>query len=161
VDSEAADLLAATTDAQLAELLPPAPAGAEPAPNQQAAPAEVVDPEAAAVLISPGSGLVQMGHLLAQMPLPATDISAPTDDRFILWFEVMKPLASNATGRQAAHLRAFQAYAACAEEALLREAHDAKDPAVQRDAVADWLYWKHLNGLLNAGLADPRILSPA
>jgi hypothetical protein len=155
VDSEAADLLAATTDAQLAELLPPAPAGAEPAPDQQPAPVEVVDPEAAAVLIAPATGTMGMGRLLAQMPLPPAGADAPADDRFILWFEVMKPLASNATGRQAAHLRAFQTYAACAEEAVLREAHTAVDPAPQRNAVADWLYWKHLTGLLNAALADP------
>jgi hypothetical protein len=163
VDSEAANLLAATTDARLAELLPPAPAGAEPAPDQQPAPVEVVDPEAAAVLISPGAATVGMGmgQMLAQMPLSPPGADSPADDRFILWFEVMKPLASNASGRQAAHLRAFQTYAACAEEAVLREAHTAVDPAAQRSAVADWLYWKHLTALLNAGLADPRISSPA
>jgi hypothetical protein len=161
VDSEAADRLAATTDTRLADLLPPAPAGAEPAPDQQPAPTELVDPEAAAVLISPATGTMGMGRLLAQMPLPPAGDDAPADDRLILWFEVMKPLASKATGRQAAHLRAFQTYAACAEEAVLREAHTTVDPAAQRSAVADWLYWKHLTELLNAALADPRILSPA
>lgn len=161
VDSESANQLAATTDACLVDLLPPAPAGAEAAPDQQPAPAEVVDPEAAAALISPGAGTVGMGRLLAQIPLPPAGAEAPADDRLILWFEVMKPLASNATGRQAAHLRALQTYAACAEEVFLREAHTAADPAGQRSAVADWLYWRHLTGLLNSALADPRILSPA
>jgi hypothetical protein len=155
VDSEAADRLAATTDARLVDLLPPAPAGAEPAPDQQPAPTELVDPEAAAVLISPAAGTMGMGQLLAQMPLPPAGDDAPADDRLILWFEVMKPLASKATGRQAAHLRAFQTYAACAEETVLREAHTTVDPAAQRSAVADWLYWKHLTELLNAALADP------
>jgi hypothetical protein len=159
VDSEAADRLAATPDARLAELLPAAPAGAEPAAAQQPAPPEVVDPEAAAVLISPSTGTAGIEQLLAQMP-PA-DAKSSADDRIILWFEVMKPLASNAIGRQAAHLRAFQAYAACAEGVVLREAHTAADPAAQRSAVADWLYWKHLTGLLNTALADPRVLSPA
>jgi hypothetical protein len=102
-----------------------------------------------------------MGELLAQMPLPPAVVDAPADDRFLLWFEVMKPLSSNATGREAAHLRAFQTYAAHAEEVLLREAHTTTDPAVQRSAVADWMYWKYLAGLLNAALADPRVLSPA
>jgi hypothetical protein len=161
VDSEAADRLAATTDARLVDLLPPAPAGAEPAPDQQPAPTELVDPEAAAVLISPATGTMGMGRLLAQMPLPPAGDGTPADDRLILWFEVMKPLASDAIGRQAAHLRAFQTYAACAEETVLREAHTTVDPAAQRSAVADWLYWKHLTELLNAALADPRILSPA
>ena len=74
---------------------------------------------------------------------------------------VMKPMASKASGRQAAHLRAFHAYVAHAEQVLLREAHAEADPLAQRSAVAEWLYWKHLTGLLNAALADPRILSPA
>jgi hypothetical protein len=161
VDSEAADRLAATTDARLVDLLPSGPAGAEPAPDQQPAPVEVVDPEAAAVLISPSGGTMGMGQLLAQMPLPPAGADSPADDRPMLWFEVMKPLASNATGRQAAHLRAFQTYAARAEEVVLGEAHTAVDPAAQRNAVSDWLYWKHLTRLLNAALVDPRILSPA
>jgi hypothetical protein len=161
VDAEAANRLAATTDARLVDLLPPAPAGAEPAPDQQPAPTELVDPEAAAVLISPATGTMGMGRLLAQMPLPAAGDDAPADDRLILWFEVMKPLASDAIGRQAAHLRAFQTYAACAEGAVLREAHTTVDPAARRSAVAEWLYWKRLTELLNAALADPRILNPS
>jgi hypothetical protein len=161
VDSEAASRLAATTDARLIDLLPPAPAGAEPGPDRQPAPTELVDPEAAAVLISPATGTMGIGQLLAQMPLPPEGADAPADDRLILWFEVMKPLASEVVGRQAAHLLAFQTYAACAEEAVLREAHTTLDLAAQRSAVADWLYWKHLTELLNAALADPRILSPA
>jgi hypothetical protein len=161
VDSEAADRLAATTDASLVDLLPPAPAGAEPAADQQPAPAELVDPEAAAVLVSPTPGVMGMGQSPAQeLPLLA-GVDSPGDDRLILWFEVMKPLASNATGRQAAHLRAFRTYAACAEEVTLREAHTTVDPAARRSAVAEWLYWNHLTGLLNAALADPRILNPA
>ncbi|BAX95054.1 secretion protein EspK [Mycobacterium shigaense] len=160
VDVEAAELLTAMPDARLAELLPPAPAGAEPVADLVPAPAEIVDPEAAAVLVAPRAGAQLMGQLLAQMPSPEPSANAPGDDRFILWFEVMKPLASTATGRQAAHLRAFQTYAAHAEEALLREAHTADEPAAQRGAIADWLYWKYLSGLLNAALADPRILSP-
>ena len=161
VDSEAADRLAATTDASLVDLLPPAPAGAEPAADQQPAPAELVHPEAAAVLVSPTPGVMGMGQSPAQeLPLLA-GVDSPGDDRLILWFEVMKPLASNATGRQAAHLRAFRTYAACAEEVTLREAHTTVDPAARRSAVAEWLYWNHLTGLLNAALADPRILNPA
>jgi hypothetical protein len=168
VDPEAAQQLAATPDTRLADLLPPAPEGAEPAPEPEPEPrpepAAVVDPEAAAVLVAPGAGPMRMGELLAQMPLPAADApaaNAPSDDRFMLWFEVMKPLASDASGRQGAHLQAFQTYAAHAEEVLLREAHTAIDPADQRNAVADWMYWKHLAGLLSAALADARVLSPA
>ena len=161
VDSEAADRLAATGDAGLVDLLPAAPAGAESAADAQPAPAEVVDPESAAVLVAPAAGVARMGEMLTQMPLPSAGAESAADDRFILWFEVMKPLASNASGRQAAHLRAFQTYASCSEEVVLGEAHAAADPATQRSAIADWLYWKHLAGLLNAALADPRVLSPA
>jgi len=66
---------------------------------------------------------------------------------------VVKPLASKATGRTAAHLRAFHKYAAYTQERVLAEAHTAVDLADQRAAVADWLYWKHLCGLLDAVLA--------
>jgi hypothetical protein len=161
VDSEAAQRLTATPDARLGELLSPAPAGAGPAADLQPAPASVVDPEAAAVLVSPAAETERMGELLAEMPLGSAGADAQADDRFMLWFEVMKPMASKASGRQAAHLRAFHAYVAHAEQVLLREAHAEADPLAQRSAVAEWLYWKHLTGLLNAALADPRILSPA
>ncbi|WAJ45183.1 secretion protein EspK [Mycobacterium sp. Aquia_216] len=168
VDPEAAELLATTPHERLVDLLPPAPVGAEPAPEParepQPEPAAVVEPEAAAVLVAPGAGPMRMGELLAQMPLPeavADAPDAPADDRFLLWFEVMKPLASDAPGRQAAHLLAFQTYAAHAEEVLLREAHTADDLVIQRNAVADWMYWKYLAGLLSDALADPRLLSPA
>ncbi|WAC91699.1 hypothetical protein [Mycobacterium sp. Aquia_213] len=174
VDSEAAERLAATPDTRLADLLPEAPAGAEPAPEPapepqaelRPEPADVVDPEAAAVLVAPGPGPVRMGELLAQMPLPPADADAPaagapSDDRFMLWFEVMKPMASDASGRQAAHLQAFQAYAAHAEEVLLREAHTTIDPEDQRSAVADWMYWKCVAELLNTAPAEAPVLAPA
>lgn len=164
VDSEAAERLAATPDTRLADLLPPAPEGAGPAPEPQPEPAEVVDPEDAAVLLPPDRGAPQMAQLLAQMPLPDADVPAaagPSDDRFMLWFEVMKPMASEASGRQAAHLQAFQAYATHAQEVLLREAHSTIDRADQRNAVADWMYWRYLAELLNAALAEAPVLAPA
>jgi hypothetical protein len=161
VDSAAAERLAATPDARLIDLLPAAPAAAEPLADPQPAPAELVDPEAAAALASPGPGPVRMGELLAQMPLEPVDAGAMNDQRSLLWFDVMKPLASSATGRQAAHLRAFHAYVAHSEEVVLGMAHTAADPAAQRCAVADWMYWKYITGVLNIALADPRILSPA
>ena len=63
VDSEAADRLAATGDAGLIDLLPAAPAGAESAADAQPAPAEVVDPEAAAVLVAPAAGMARLGEI--------------------------------------------------------------------------------------------------
>jgi hypothetical protein len=72
----------------------------------------------------------------------------------MLWFDVMKPLASRSPGRQGPHLRAFHTYTAHAQEVVLREAHTTGDLVAQRCAVADWLYWKHLTGLLDAALAD-------
>ncbi|CDO86024.1 hypothetical protein AWC29_28715 [Mycobacterium triplex] len=170
VDSEAAERLAATPDTRLTDLLPPLPEGAEPAPEPAPEPppepAEVVDPETAAVLVDPGARPLRMGELLAQMPLPSAGADAPaagkpSDNRFMLWFEVMKPMASNASGRQVAHLQAFQAYAAHAEEVLLREAHTTIDPEDQRGAVADWMYWKYLGELVNAALAEAPVLAPA
>ncbi|OBI21802.1 hypothetical protein A5714_06885 [Mycobacterium sp. E2462] len=86
----------------------------------------------------------------AAAPGNTPDAEPPSDDRPLLWFEVMKPLASRASGRRAAHLRAFKAYAALAEDVTLGEARTAADLSAQRSAVADWLYWKHLSELLAA-----------
>ncbi|ORW87513.1 hypothetical protein AWB92_24120 [Mycobacterium sp. IEC1808] len=153
VDPEAAERLAATPDPRLVSLLPPAPADAssasEPRPTS-----EVLDPQAAArVAASLAAGKLDPTDFLAQLPdLPAAS-EPPADRRAMLWFDVVKPMASKAAGREIAHLRAFRIYAAHAQEVLLREAHTAVDLVAQREAVADWLYWKHLSGLLDAALA--------
>lgn len=155
VDPEAADRLAATTDARLVSLLPPAPADAEPSAGQQAAPEQLIDPDAAAQFAtSLAEGKISLQEMLAQVPKPPEDVPPPADQRPMLWFDVMKPLASSSPGRQAAHLRAFHRYVEHAQEVILNQAHTAADPAAQRAAVADWLYWKHLNGLLAAALSD-------
>ena len=59
-----------------------------------------------------------------------------------------QPLTSDAPGREAAHLAAFGSYAAHAQEIILWQAHTAVDSGAQRTAVADWLYWQHVGGLL-------------
>ncbi|OBH83488.1 hypothetical protein [Mycobacterium sp. E2989] len=126
---------------------------------------EVVDPEAADRLAATTD--VRLVGMLP--PAPAAGQQAPPDEqaapegaappadqRPMLWFDVMKPLASSSPGRQAAHLRAFQRYVEHTQDVVLNEAHTAVDPAAQRSAVADWLYWKHLSGLLTAALSDAR-----
>ena len=55
--------------------------------------------------------------------------------------------------RQAPHLKAFHAYAAHAQEVVADEARTAVDPVAQRCTVGDWLYWKHLTGILDAALS--------
>ncbi len=155
VDPEAADRLAATTDVRLVGMLPPAPADAKPSAERQRAPEELVDPEAAARLAaSLAEGKITLREMMAQMPVPPQDANPSADERPMLWFELMKPLASRAAGRRVAHLRAFHRYAEHAQEVLLNQAHTAADPAAQRSAVADWLYWKHLTELLTAALSD-------
>jgi hypothetical protein len=140
VAAQAAARLAATSDLHLVGLLPPAPADPDPAAGTRPPP-EVMHPES-------GAGTARPEDHFATLP------AAPAGPDPMLWFGVMKPMASNATGRQAAHLRAFQIFAAHAQDAVLRQAHSAADPADRRSAVADWLYWKHLAGLLAAALAD-------
>ncbi|MGD1344849.1 hypothetical protein ACKUU1_03950 [Mycobacterium seoulense] len=154
VDPEAADRLAATTDVRLVSMLPPAPADATPSADQQRAPDELVDPETAARLAaSLAEGKISLQEMLAEMPVPPQDDSPSADERPMLWFELMKPLASRAPGRRVAHLRAFHRYAEHAQEVILNQAHTAVDAAAQRAAIADWLYWKHLAGLLAAALS--------
>lgn len=154
VDPDAAERLAATTDLRLIDLLPPAPADPRAAAGPRPT-SEVTDSEAVADLAdSLARGTVDAQQLLAAMPATPVEAGPPADERPMLWFDVMKPLASKSTGRQAAHLRAFLAYATHVQEVVLKEAHGAVDLAEQRSAVADWLYWKHVGALLQAGLAD-------
>ena len=153
VDPEAAERLAATTDSRLVELLPPAPADATPSGDQRPAFEEVKDPEAAAKLeTAVSAGTPDLPDLLTQLPAPAVDAPRPADQRPMLWFDVMKPMMSKASGREAAHLRAFHTYTAAAREAALNEAHTAVDSFDQRAAVADWLYWKHVAQTLDDAL---------
>jgi ESX secretion-associated protein EspK len=151
VDPEAADRLAATGDPRLMDLLPPSPAaagGAGPRPTSESTNSEA----ASALATSAAAGTVDPQQLLAALPATPSEAGVPADERPMLWFEVVKPLASKAAGRSAAHLRAFHRYSAHAQEAVLTEAHTAVDLVAQRSAVADWLYWKHLTGLLDAAL---------
>lgn len=109
---------------------------------------EVVDPSAAAQLADTTDQ-----RLLDLLPPAPVDVNPPGDERHMLWFALMKPMTSTATGREAAHLRAFRAYAAHSQEIALHQAHTATDAAVQRVAVADWLYWQYVTGLLDRALA--------
>ncbi|NTY60702.1 secretion protein EspK [Mycolicibacterium sphagni] len=108
---------------------------------------EVVDTEAAQRLADTTDR--QLSALLPPVPASA---EPPADKRPLMWFDVMKPMASNATGREAAHLRAFHAYVLHAEAVALAESHSTVDPVDRRTVIADWLYWKHLGALLNSAL---------
>ncbi|OBF23139.1 secretion protein EspK [Mycobacterium kubicae] len=110
---------------------------------------EVVDPSAAAQLADTDDL-----HLLDLLPAAPADANAPDDERHMLWFDLMKPMTSTAVGREVAHLRAFRAYAVHCQEIALHQAYQAGDAAAQRPAVADWLYWRHVAGLLDSALAD-------
>lgn len=109
---------------------------------------EAVDPAAAERLAATGDR-----HLAELLPPAPADRSPLADERAMLWFDVVKPLASKATGRTAAHLRAFHNYASHCAEVALAQAHTAADLDAQRIAVTDWLYWKHLAALLDGALA--------
>ncbi|MGF2943968.1 hypothetical protein [Mycobacterium sp. Lab-001] len=150
----AAERLAETADVRLTDLLPPAPADARLAAERPTSPEAAMDDDQAALLAaSVAAGTVSLDELLAKLPSAAAS-NASADQRPMLWFEVMKPMSSSATGRQAAHLRAFHTYATHAQEVLLLQAHTAVDPVAQRAAVTDWLYWKHVGGVLDAALTD-------
>ncbi len=110
---------------------------------------EVVDPSAAAQLADTDD--LRLIDLLP--PAPAAD-NPPDDERHMFWFDLMKPMTSTATGREVAHLRAFHAFAVHAQELALHQAHGAADPEAQRPAVADWMYWRYVAGLLDSALSD-------
>ncbi|QUR66523.1 hypothetical protein [Mycobacterium spongiae] len=113
---------------------------------------EVVAPEAAGQLAAtPDDRLIDL------LPPPPVAVDPPADQRHTLWFEVLKPLTSDAAGRDSAHLGAFHRYAAHAQEVILGQAHTAVDFAAQRAAVAEWLYWQHITGLLDATSAGAKV----
>jgi hypothetical protein len=96
---------------------------------------------------------VSDANLAEVLPPPPADAQAPEDQRSALWFEVFRPLLSNAPDRATAHLQAFVTYAEHAQELALHRAHTAAEPAAQREAIADWIYWQHLSVLMSDAIA--------
>ena len=66
---------------------------------------------------------------------------------------MFRPLLSNVPDRAAVQLAAFVSYADHAQELALHRAHIAVDPADQRAAIADWIYWQHLSVLMSDAVA--------
>ena len=108
---------------------------------------EVIAPQAAARLAR-----VSDAGLSELLPPATADVNPPADESFTLWWEVTKPMMSTTTGRAVAHLEAFVTYANHAEELALYQAHTAVDPAQQRAAIADWVYWQHLSVVISDSL---------
>jgi len=91
--------------------------------------------------------------LIDLLPPAPVDTVAPADQRNTLWFDVIKHLMSSDPDRGARQLEAFATYAAHVQGLLLHRAHCAVHAVEQRAAVADWLYWHHLYGLLGEAMA--------
>ena len=109
---------------------------------------QVIAPDVAEKLGSVGSaGLSEL------LPPPPTDANPPEDRRPNLWFEVFRPLLSNVPDRAGVQLSNFVAYADHAQELALYRAHTAVDPADQRAAIADWIYWQHLSVLMSDAIS--------
>nr|CRL78595.1 ESX-1 secretion-associated protein EspK [Mycolicibacterium malmesburyense] len=109
---------------------------------------QVISPDAASKLaaIAP-TGLADV------LPPPPTDATPPDDRRALLWFEVFRPLLSNAPERGRVQLQCFVTYADHAQELALHRAHTATDAAEQRAAIADWIYWQHLGVLMQDAIS--------
>jgi hypothetical protein len=114
---------------------------------------EVIAPQVAATLAATSDTA-----LTELLPVAPTDVNPPADETFNKWFEVMKPMMSEAPDRGQAHLRAFVDYADHAQEKYLFMAHNAIDATAQRTAIADWIYWQHLGVLMSDALVG---LQPA
>ncbi len=109
---------------------------------------EVISPSAAQLLKDTGDfGLNDL------LPPPPADLESPADQSTKLWFDVTKPLMSTNPKRSMVHLKAFITYADHAQELAVHRAHTAADPADQRRAIADWVYWQHLAVLMNEAVA--------
>lgn len=109
---------------------------------------QVIAPDAAVKLAAVSStGLPDL------LPPAQADANAPEDKRAQLWFEVFRPLLSNAPERAVVQIEAFVTYAEHAQELALYRAHTTVDPADQRAAIADWIYWQHLSVLMSDAIA--------
>ena len=109
---------------------------------------EVIAPDAAQRLHAVSdTGLPEL------LPPAAADVEPPADHSAKLWFDVAKPLMSTNPQRGAAHLQAFIAYAIHAQELALHRAQTASEPAAQRAAITDWIYWQHLGVLVSDAIA--------
>jgi len=112
---------------------------------------EVVDPDSAAVLAeTTDDGLLDL------LPPAPADSGALSDQRQPLWWEVLRPLTGSAEGRETLHLKAFGPYAALERDIAVAAAHTASESDARRAAVADWLYWRHVGGLLDSALGGAR-----
>ncbi|OBG98995.1 secretion protein EccK [Mycobacterium sp. E136] len=109
---------------------------------------QVISPDAASKLaaITP-TGLSEV------LPPAPTDATPPEDRRALLWFEVFRPLLSNAPDRGRVQLLCFVDYADHAQELALHRAHTATEAADQRAAIADWIYWQHLSVLMQDAIS--------
>nr|WP_205877229.1 hypothetical protein [Mycobacterium gordonae] len=146
-DPAAAASLASSTDLHLANLLPAAPTDFHAAGQHVPA---MAGSDVADHLTKPvPAGEFTLRQLLAMTPPPG-GTGLPPDERSLLWFEVMKPLASGDTGRQDAHLRAFHRYAVYSQRVAVAQAHTSRAAAAKRAAIADWLYWKRVTRLVDA-----------
>ena len=109
---------------------------------------QVIAPDAARQLAA-----VSDANLAEVLPPPPADAKPPDDQRSALWFEVFRPLLSNAPDRAGPHLQAFVTFADHAQELALHRAHTAADSVAQREAIADWIYWQHLSVLMSDAIA--------
>jgi hypothetical protein len=109
---------------------------------------EVIAPEAATKL----AGISASGLTELLSPAPA-DNTPPADNKINLLLEVCKPLLSSNPDRAGAHLKAMVAYADHLQDVALFRAHTAQDPALQRAAIAEWIYWQHISVLSSDALA--------
>lgn len=109
---------------------------------------EVIAPDAAKRLASVSDSALQ-----DLLPIAPADSTPPEDKSAALWFGLCKPLMSTSPDRGVAHLEAFVTYADHAQELALHKAHNALDAAVQRAAIADWVYWQHLSVLMSDAIS--------
>jgi hypothetical protein len=110
---------------------------------------EVIAPGAAAHLAS-----VPDGGLNDLLPAAPADTSPPEDNSAAMWFNMAIPLTSTTSDRGIAHMQLMVQYADHAQELALYRAHTAADAALQRAAIADWVYWQHLSVLMSDAIGS-------
>lgn len=86
---------------------------------------------------------------LVQVLPPAPVDATPPDEGqlWTAWEKVWERVLSRSATRGEPQLRAFCAYASCAQERALYEAHTAVEVQAQRRAVDGFIYWQHVGQL--------------
>lgn len=104
---------------------------------------QVLAPEVSARLAR-----ISDADLVKVLPPAPVDTTPPDEEQVLTaWEKVWERVLSRSATRGEPQLEAFCAYATCAQERALYDAHTAVELEAQRRAVDGFIYWQHVGQL--------------